>query len=63
VRNEIAVLVFVVGLVLAGMSMIRMHRANIVLAADTKHCATDAELVDLLRHPPPGGWESQGREQ
>jgi hypothetical protein len=55
-RNEIAVLALIAGLVLAGWSMVRMHRADVVLAQTAHDCASDAELADLLRHPPPGGW-------
>jgi hypothetical protein len=58
-KSEVSVLVLIIGVVMMGWSTVRTHRANIVLAADEKHCATDAELVDLLRHPPPGGWASQ----
>ena len=55
-RSEISILVLIAGLVLSGVSMVRTHRANVMLAQDAHNCATDAELVDLLRHPPPGGW-------
>jgi hypothetical protein len=58
-RQQISVLVLIAGLVLAGWSLVRTHRADIVLAQTAKDCASDAELADLLKHPPPGGWAQE----
>jgi hypothetical protein len=51
-RIELAVLVFIAGLVLAGWSMVRTHRTDIMLAENTKGCAIDAEIAAELRRVP-----------
>jgi hypothetical protein len=51
-RIEISVLVFIAGLVLSGWSMVRTHRADLMLAENTKGCAIDKEVADVLRTMP-----------
>jgi hypothetical protein len=51
-RYEISVLVFIAGLVLAGWSLVRTHRADLVLAENERGCAIDREVADVLRTMP-----------
>jgi hypothetical protein len=57
--GNIATLVLIIGLVLAGWSLVRTHRADVMLAENAKGCATDKELAELLRNPPPGDWAAE----
>jgi hypothetical protein len=51
-EDETAVLVFIAGLVLAGWSLVRTHRADVMLAENAKGCAIDREVADVLRRIP-----------
>jgi hypothetical protein len=51
-RHEISVLVLIVGLALAGWSIVRTHRADLMLAEKDKGCAIDKEVADMLRTMP-----------
>jgi hypothetical protein len=52
VKMELSVLVFIAGLALSGWSLVRTHRADLVLEEGANGCATDKELADLLRQMP-----------
>jgi hypothetical protein len=51
-RIELSVLVLLAGLVLSGWSLVRTHRADIMLAENAKGCAIDKEVADVLRTMP-----------
>jgi hypothetical protein len=51
-RMETAVLVLIAGLVLSGWSLVRTHRADLMLAENAKGCAIDREVADVLRQMP-----------
>jgi hypothetical protein len=58
-RQEISVLVLVAGLALSGWSLVRTHRADLVLAENAKGCAIDKELTELIRQMPTPLQENQ----
>jgi hypothetical protein len=51
-KIETAVLVLIAGLILAGWSLVRTHRADLMLAENAKGCAVDKEVADVLRTMP-----------
>jgi hypothetical protein len=62
VKDGIAIFGFGIGIAMAAWAVVQPHRVNVMLAWNAHSCEVDAELVELLKHPPEGGWAAQGRK-